>query len=153
MDEPLIEYWTPEECAAGVCTELEIGKIKPPMIEARRLAQRATPKAVRALIDVVEQSEDLQAKVKAASALLDRGWGKPDQHVTSSNVHKFPEMPWITAQRHAYRLGADASRLIETGLAISDATPKIAPGVETVHADSGLPEAGRTRDPSEPEGK
>ena len=147
MDEPLIEYWTPEECAAGVCTELEIGKIKPPMVEARRLAQRATPKAVKALIDVIEQGEDLQAKVKAAQALLDRGWGKPDQHVTSSNVHAFPEMPWVSAQRHAYRLGADATKLIETGLAITDATPKTAPSVEAADDDPALPEAGSARFP------
>ncbi|MDP9963554.1 hypothetical protein J2W37_001265 [Variovorax paradoxus] len=150
MEEPLIEYWTPEECAAGVCTELEIGKLKPPMVEARRLAQRATPKAVKALIDVIEQGEDLQAKVKAAQALLDRGWGKPDQHVTSNNVHAFPEMPWITAQRHAYRLGADAAKLIETGLAaVTDATPKAAPSVETAHDDPALPEAGRSGFPGE----
>lgn len=147
MDEPLIEYWTPEECAAGVCTELEIGKIKPPMVEARRLAQRATPKAVKALIDVIEQGEDLQAKVKAAQALLDRGWGKPDQHVTSSNVHAFPEMPWVSAQRHAYRLGADATKLIETGLAITDATPKTAPSVETADDDPALPAAPSARFP------
>ena len=147
MDEPLIEYWTPEECAAGVCTELEIGKIKPPMVEARRLAQRATPKAVKALIDVIEQGEDLQAKVKAAQALLDRGWGKPDQHVTSSNVHAFPEMPWVSAQRHAYRLGADAMKLIETGLAITDATPKTAPSVETADDDPALPAAPSARFP------
>ena len=140
MEEPLIEYWTPEEYTAGVCTELEVGKVKPPLIEARRLAQRATPKAVKALIDVVEQSEDLQAKVKAAQALLDRGWGRPDQHVTSNNVYAFPEMTWLTAQRHAYRLGTDAARLIETGLAL-DATPKDA---RPINDDPGLPEAGRS---------
>ncbi|WP_440531654.1 hypothetical protein [Variovorax sp. YR566] len=149
MEEPLIEYWTPEECAAGVCTELEIGKLKPPMVEARRLAQRATPKAVKALIDVIEQGEDLQAKVKAASALLDRGWGKPDQHVSTDNVHRIDQMPWLSAQRHAYRLGAEATKLIESGLAISDATPKIAPSVEPVHDDPRLPGAGRTRDSGE----
>ncbi|WGT66019.1 hypothetical protein [Variovorax paradoxus] len=147
MEEPLIEYWTPEECAAGVCTELEIGKIKPPMVEARRLAQRATPKAVKALIDVIEQSEDLNAKVKAASALLDRGWGKPDQHVSTDNVHRIDEMPWISAQRHAYRLGTEAVKLIETGLTISDATAKTAPSVETADDDPALPEPGSARFP------
>jgi hypothetical protein len=147
MEEPLIEYWTPEECAAGVCTELEIGKIKPPMVEARRLAQRATPKAVKALIDVIEQSEDLNAKVKAASALLDRGWGKPDQHVSTDNVHRIDEMPWIGAQRHAYRLGTEAVKLIETGLTISDATAKTAASVEPADDDPALPELGSARFP------
>ncbi|MDM0057344.1 hypothetical protein [Variovorax fucosicus] len=102
MEDSIIEYWMPEECAAGLCTELEIGKLKPPMLEAKRLAQRATTKAVKALIDVAEQSEDLQAKVKAAQVLLDRGWGKADQHVTQGTTVKL-EMPWISARRLMYQ--------------------------------------------------
>ncbi len=142
MESPLVEYWTPEECSAGLCLPEDIGKARSPLVEARKLTQLATIKAVKALVEVAEQNEDLSAKVKAASMLLDRGWGKPDQHTTSTNVHQISDMPWLTAQRHAYKLGEDAWKTIETGLSIIDA--------EVKHADSALPAPGTASDFADP---
>jgi hypothetical protein len=142
MELPLVEYWTPEECSAGLCLPEDIGKARSPLVEARKLTQLATLKAVKALVEVAEQNEDLGAKVKAASMLLDRGWGKPDQHTTSDNVHQIIDMPWLTAQRHAYKLGEGAGRIIEAGLSIIDA--------EIKHADPALPEPGSARDSGDP---
>jgi hypothetical protein len=98
-----MDYWTPEDLVAGLCTLAEVGRPKPPIREARRLAQQATVKAVKALIDVAEQNEDLPAKVKAAQALLDRGWGKAE--VTNVNINP-PEREWpawLTSRRLAYQ--------------------------------------------------
>lgn len=44
------------------------------------LAREHTAKAVDALVDVLESAEASDAaKVSAATALLDRGWGRPKQ--------------------------------------------------------------------------
>lgn len=44
------------------------------------LAREHTPKAVQALVDVLANSEASDAaKVSAATAILDRGWGRPKQ--------------------------------------------------------------------------
>ncbi len=44
------------------------------------LAREHTPKAVKALVDVLEDTGASDAsKVSAATALLDRGWGRPRQ--------------------------------------------------------------------------
>lgn len=76
-----IEYWTLDDHEAGLCRPAEVGRRKPAVREAKRLAQQATPLAIRALIDVATTSPDPGAKVKAAQALLDRGWGRPTEHI------------------------------------------------------------------------
>jgi hypothetical protein len=44
------------------------------------LAREHTPKAVQALVDVIESEQASEAaKVSAATAILDRGWGRPRQ--------------------------------------------------------------------------
>lgn len=44
------------------------------------LAREHTPKAVQALVDVLENDGASDAaKVSAATAILDRGWGRPKQ--------------------------------------------------------------------------
>jgi hypothetical protein len=102
-----MDFWTPEDLIAGLCTLAEVGRPKPPIREARRLAQQATPKAIQALIAVAEQNDDLPAKVKAAQAILDRGWGKAE--VTQVNInpatHEWPE--WLTNRRLAYQEAAE----------------------------------------------
>ena len=65
-----IEYWTLMDHQIGLCTPNEIGRKKPPVQEAKRLAQQATPMAIKALIDVAVQDRDPVAKVKAAQTLL-----------------------------------------------------------------------------------
>jgi hypothetical protein len=137
MESPLVEYWTPEDCEAGICLPQDIGKARSAITEARKLTQRATLKAVKALVEVAEQNDDLGAKVKAAQALLDRAWGKPDQHTTSinSNVFQFPEMPWLTSQRLAYLQSAEVAE---------DILPKAR------NADLQLPEPVSPRDSGDP---
>jgi hypothetical protein len=47
----------------------------------RELARQYTAQAVAALVEVLE-SDSASAKVAAANALIDRGWGKAEQPIT-----------------------------------------------------------------------
>ena len=50
--------------------------------EIRSLARSHTKKALKVLVGVMEQEEaPSSARVAAAQALLDRGWGKPAQAI------------------------------------------------------------------------
>ena len=46
-------------------------------VHIRELAREATDTAIRTLTDVCENSTNDRARVAAAEALLNRGWGKP----------------------------------------------------------------------------
>src|SRR5215469_12317120 len=45
--------------------------------EIRELARQHTGTALRTLIEIAQHGENESARVTAANALLDRGWGKP----------------------------------------------------------------------------
>jgi len=49
------------------------------LAEVRDLARQHTAAAIRALLDVMQSSKNPSARVAAATALLDRGWGKATQ--------------------------------------------------------------------------
>lgn len=50
---------------------------------AKWLARAHTEQSIKVLAEILE-SDDLRAKVAAAQALLDRGWGKPAQETIIS---------------------------------------------------------------------
>lgn len=55
--------------------------------EVEEMARQHTPAAVAALVRVMESDESpAAARVSAACALLDRGWGKPRQEVEHSGA-------------------------------------------------------------------
>ena len=54
--------------------------------EIRDLARRHTATALRTLIEIAEHGENESARVSAANALLDRGWGKPAVPVVGDGV-------------------------------------------------------------------
>lgn len=45
--------------------------------ELRDLARQHTQLALQTLIDIAQRGENESARVTAANAILDRGWGKP----------------------------------------------------------------------------
>lgn len=60
----------------------------------RELARQYTASAVAALVEVLE-SDSAAGKVAAANALLDRGWGKPEQSIVGpgeNGEHLFSEI-------------------------------------------------------------
>jgi hypothetical protein len=54
-------------------------------INLSTLARSHTDMAVKVLAGVAQNSEQDAARVSAATALLDRGWGKPAQPVTGKD--------------------------------------------------------------------
>lgn len=59
--------------------------------EIRSLARSHTDAAINALVGIVNQSEaPPAARVAAANAILDRGWGKPVQGVELSGIDGEP---------------------------------------------------------------
>lgn len=59
--------------------------------EIRSLARSHTDAAINALVGIVNQSEaPPAARVAAANAILDRGWGKPVQGVELSGIDGDP---------------------------------------------------------------
>ena len=51
------------------------------LTEIRSLARSHTELAIKVLAGIAQNSESDPARVSAANALLDRGWGKPAQPV------------------------------------------------------------------------
>lgn len=50
-------------------------------IDIRSLARSYTEMAIQTLAGIAQNGEQEAARVRAAEALLDRGWGKPTQPV------------------------------------------------------------------------
>jgi hypothetical protein len=55
------------------------------LTEIRSLARSYTEMAIQSLAGIAQNGESESAKVAAANALLDRGWGKPAQPVTGED--------------------------------------------------------------------
>ena len=54
--------------------------------EIRELARQHTTTALRTLIEIAEHGENESARVSAANALLDRGWGKAAVPVAAAEL-------------------------------------------------------------------
>src|SRR4029450_4330574 len=70
--------------------------------EVRELAREHTGEAIETLVSIMTNHKAAPAaRVSAANALLDRGYGKPPQHITGENapvyVARLPE-PCKTAE-------------------------------------------------------
>jgi hypothetical protein len=83
--------------------------------EVRELAREHTSKAVETLVSIMtNQKAAPAARVSAANALLDRGYGKPPQHITGEGgpryVVRLPE-PCKTAEEWVQTLEAVTSPL------------------------------------------
>lgn len=69
--------------------------------EIRSLARAHTDKAINCLVGVMENSTSDPAKVAAATALLDRGWGKPSQPIEGGDKPLQVEVSASKEQRDA----------------------------------------------------
>ena len=58
--------------------------------EIKSLARLHTEAALKTLAGIMHQeTAPPAARVSAAQALLDRGWGKPDQKLEAEHVHRY----------------------------------------------------------------
>lgn len=59
------------------------------LTEIRSLARSYTEMAIQSLAGIAQNGESESAKVAAANALLDRGWGKPAQPIENGDDGAF----------------------------------------------------------------
>jgi hypothetical protein len=62
-----------------------VWKEKANMAEVRHLARSYTAMAIEKLANVAQHGKSEQACIAAASALLDRGWGRPTQPIAGDD--------------------------------------------------------------------
>ena len=67
--------WTPGQSGNPKGLDPGVGHV-------RELAKQHTPEAIETLVEIMKDTDATKAaRVAAANALLDRGWGKPEQQV------------------------------------------------------------------------
>jgi len=70
----------------------KIGSLNKATADVKALAQQYTPDAIKTLSSIMNDKEaPPAARIQAASALLDRGYGKPSQHIEAI-VHDRPDV-------------------------------------------------------------
>lgn len=84
----------------------------------RELCRAHTPKAVETLVKIMQNGKSpAAARVTAACALLDRGYGKPTQHTELTGAEGGPiqhqEMTDLEAARLVYHAMEEAKRAVE----------------------------------------
>jgi hypothetical protein len=87
--------------------------------EVRELAREHTSKAVETLVSIMSNPKAAPAaRVSAANALLDRGYGKPPQHITGESapvyVARLPE-PCRTVEEWVASLGDPSAQTPSNG--------------------------------------
>src|SRR5215471_10641517 len=78
--------------------------------EIRDLARQYTPAALATLVEICENGRNESARVAAASALLDRGWGKASVSVDDPSLAEDPQQ--LIAIRFIEPVGLRAPMLI-----------------------------------------
>lgn len=63
------------------------------LVEVKALAQKHTVDAINALAKIVRTGKNEQAIIAAATALLDRAWGKPTQPLSDADGSNLPLLP------------------------------------------------------------
>ena len=89
--------------------------------EIRELARHHTMTALRTLIEVAERGENESARVTAANALLDRGWGKSAVPLVGDDLPAVITINFGTELQPANRAGDGAAHSIEV------TTPRLLP--------------------------
>lgn len=65
-------------------------------VRVKELAREYTEQAIQALVDALN---DDKTRVAAATALLDRAWGKPAQAITNDGEEAFKmEVTWVSSK-------------------------------------------------------
>lgn len=84
--------------------------------ELAALARRHTASALRALVRIATKGESEAARVTAATAILDRGYGKPTQAVEHTGRNGGPiEYANLSDEEIAARIAAHEAQRADTG--------------------------------------
>jgi hypothetical protein len=85
--------------------------------EVKELARKHTGKAIETLVSIMDNPKAAPAaRVSAANALLDRGYGKPPQHITGE-----------VAASYVARLPTPAVDVTEWTKSLTDVAPTLPP--------------------------
>ena len=85
---------------------------RPKVIEdIRALARQHTEAAVNTLVSIAEDGKQESARVAAATALLDRGWGRPTQPISGDD--QMPPVGFEAIAREREERAAQAVALID----------------------------------------
>lgn len=110
-----LDYWSPADCLASRCSVAEVGTLRPqepqraPQMalggrEDVRLAREHVPRAIRALVRVME-GDNPRAALDAAKELLSRAYGPALPQTGETALPGMAQPDWLTSQRHAYKAG------------------------------------------------
>ncbi|MDM0018182.1 hypothetical protein [Variovorax saccharolyticus] len=104
----MLYFWTPQDYLDKLCTADQVGLARDPAVlptvnadgsalTAREYARSVSHHAVQALLDVLRTGSP-DARIKAAQALLDRGWGRvPEEEQRESRRPPSGERATFTA--------------------------------------------------------
>jgi hypothetical protein len=79
--------------------------------DIRALARQHTEAAVNTLVSIAEDGKQESARVAAATALLDRGWGRPTQPISGDD--QMPPIGFEAIAREREERAAQAVALID----------------------------------------
>jgi hypothetical protein len=97
--------------------------------EIRDLARQHTDVALRTLVEIATHGENESARVTAANAILDRGWGKPAVPVVTADVPEVITLDFGTKLRPPRPAFEDGEH------SMVDVTPKLLPAIRDGGAD------------------
>jgi hypothetical protein len=92
--------------------------------EIRELARQHTMTALRTLIEIADHGQNESARVTAANALLDRGWGKPAVPVVAAELPEEITINFGTTLRPPSGGDGEAARTLDV------ATPRLLPPLD-----------------------
>jgi hypothetical protein len=85
------------------------------LVEVTDLARQHAPEAMAALVEIATQGKSESARVAAATALLDRGYGKPPQAIDSTIRNANRSVEELTDE--------ELTEIIRAGQAAREASP------------------------------
>jgi hypothetical protein len=85
--------------------------------DIRELARRHTGAALATLVEICRNGGNEGARVAAATAILDRGWGKPMVYVPIPTLRAFAHIPTGAAASRGLDLDQVKSRTVRSAIA------------------------------------
>jgi hypothetical protein len=99
--------------------------------EVKELAREHMPAAIEALVSIMNNPKASDAaRVSAATALLDRGYGKPQQHITGDPIPYVARLPMPCATSEEWLAAVNVERAMKQRLKLDAQEPDARPLLE-----------------------